>query len=222
MAEPICAYCGGEATTKDHVVPRGLYPPSKIGSRVQRITVPACSRCNNGWADDEPHFRTVLLLAGEANPIVRELWESKTRRSFLQPDGDRRKRHVAQLLIPVQLPEGERHKIYPADDPRFMRILRKVIRGLCHHHGLLQVVSDDQVWADVQRYPVPSEFLEKMTKAHAMPDIIEYRFDHVQTDGIHSTWHLRFFERTPFYAIVFDTAQSREETFMSVNRGDGS
>ncbi len=73
MVQPICAYCGGKATTVDHVVPRKLYPPSKVVSRVQRITVPACSRCNNGWADDEPHFRTILLLAGEANPITREL-----------------------------------------------------------------------------------------------------------------------------------------------------
>jgi len=217
MAEPICTYCGGKATTVDHVVPRGLYPPSKAGSRVQRITVPACSRCNSGWADDEPHFRTVLLLAGEANPIVRELWEGKTRRSFLQPDGGRRRRHVAQLLIPVELPEGERHKIYPADDPRFMRILRKVIRGLCHHHGLLPVVSDDQVWADVQRYPIPSELFDEMTKAHAMPDIIEYRYSHVQADDIHSTWHLRFFERAAFYAIVFDTAQAREAALTSAN-----
>ncbi|CUS36004.1 hypothetical protein COMA2_200013 [Candidatus Nitrospira nitrificans] len=216
MAEPICAYCGGKATTKDHVVPRGLYPPSKVGSRVERITVPACSRCNSGWAD-EPHFRTVLV--GEANPIVRELREGKTRRSFLQSDGDRRRRHVAQLLMPVELAEGERHKIYPADDPRFMRILRKVIRGLCHHHGLLPVVSDDQVWADVKRYPIPSELLEEMTKAHVMPDIIEYRFSHVQADDIHSTWHLLFFERTPFYAIVFETAQPKEAALTSANLG---
>lgn len=184
---------------------------------MQRITVPACSRCNNGWADDEPHFQTVLLLAGDANPIVRELWESKTRRSFLQPDGHRRRRDVDQLLIPVELSEGKRHKIYPADDPRFMRILRKIIRGLCHHHGLLPVVFDDQIWADVQRYHIPSEILEKMTKPPCDADIIEYRFEHVQTDDIHSSWHLRFFERTPFYAIVFDTAQAREAALTNAN-----
>ena len=182
MGDRICAYCGGVATTVDHVVPGCLYPPSKATSKVQRITVPACESCNKSWVDDEPHFRSVLLLAGDATPVVRELWEGKTRRSFQQPDGERRRRDLAELLRP----EGERHKIFPADDPRFMRVLRKVIRGLSHHHGLLTPVSDEQVWADVQRYPVADSLLEEMTRAHAEPDIIEYRFHRLKWDGMNS------------------------------------
>src|SRR5215470_12946304 len=52
-----CAYCGEPATTDDHVVPSALYPPSKNNSRVQRITVDACDRCNRDWSNDEAHFR---------------------------------------------------------------------------------------------------------------------------------------------------------------------
>jgi len=44
------------------------------------ITVPECPACNRGWSDDEVHFRTVLLLAGEPNDSVKELWTPKPRR----------------------------------------------------------------------------------------------------------------------------------------------
>lgn len=40
------------------------------------------STCNRGWSDDEAHFRSVLLLAGEPNEAVQELWTTKTARSF--------------------------------------------------------------------------------------------------------------------------------------------
>ncbi len=79
------------------------------------------------------------------------------------------------------------------------------------------MVSDDQVLAAVQQYPISNELFEEMTKAHAMPDIIEYRFNHVQADDIHSTWHLRFLERTPFYAIVLDTARARKVAISNAN-----
>jgi hypothetical protein len=57
--------------------------------------------------------------------------------------------------------------VYPARDARVMRLVRKVLRGLCHHHALLPPVHDDQAWADIQRYNVPSEFLVEMAGAHA-------------------------------------------------------
>lgn len=75
MVHSPCAYCGnGKSGTMDHVVPLALYPPSKATSKLQRITVPACQTCNGSWTDDEPHFRNMMLVAGETNPTVRELW----------------------------------------------------------------------------------------------------------------------------------------------------
>jgi hypothetical protein len=205
-----CAYCGGgEATTVDHVIPRALYPESKQTSKIQRITVPACQACNGGWADDEPHFRNILLISGESTPVVDELWHGKTSRSFEQVDGLRRRRDVRHRLVPVQMAGGERHKVYPADDPRFMRVLRKVIRGLSHHHKVLTPVSDEQMWADVQRFAVPPEFLAEMTVAHADPDIIEYRWAVLPGDEfVHSCWLLKFFGRTPFIGVVFHSAEA--------------
>jgi hypothetical protein len=205
-----CAYCGSEAAqTVDHVVSKALYPTSKASSRTPRITVPACKACNGGWVDDEPHFRNVLLVAGEPNALVRELWQGKTRRSFEQPDGRRRARDLTEHMEPIETPEGPRHLIYPARDQRVLRIVRKVVRGLCHHHGLISPVSDDQVVADIQRFEIPPAFQDEMVVAHAEADILVYRYSLVDDPHMHSGWVLNFFERTLFFCIVFRSSVAR-------------
>lgn len=205
-----CVYCGSEdACTADHVVPRGLYPPSKASSAVPRITVPACGVCNNGWSDDEAHFRNVLLLAGEPTQAVRELWEGKTRRSFAQSDGLRRARDLAVQLVPVTTPDGDRHMIFPARDERVLRIVRKTVRGLCHHHSLLSPVHDAQVIADIHRFAIPPEFLAEMTLGDTEGDVLEYRYGFVDEHDIHSGWLLTYYGRTPFQCIVFRSLEAR-------------
>ena len=140
------AYCGcSEDLTTEHVVPTALYPPSKKTSRVQRITVRACGQCNGGWSDDEAHFRNILTLCGEPTPVVRELWEGKIRRSFDHVDGRKRVRNLFARMVPRQTPQGDIHMIYPAQDERVMRIVRKIVRGFCHHCKLLSPVHDGQV-----------------------------------------------------------------------------
>lgn len=209
-SERRCAYCGSmHAPTDDHVVPSALYPPSKAMSRVQRITVDACLQCNKQWSNDEVHFRNMLLLSGEPTPTVRELWEGKTRRSFTYVDGRKRIRDLVAQLVPVQTPQGEGHKVYPGRDQRVMRIVRKIVRGLCHHHKLASPVLDGQVWADIQRFEVPPAFLAKMTSAHIEEDVFQYYFDAIDDPDIHSGWLLRFFDRTPFFSIVFRSIEAR-------------
>ena len=148
-----CAYCGrGDASLeREHVISKCLYPPSKANSKVQRLTVPACRGCNGSWADDEAHFRNVLLVSGESNDPVTELWNGPAARGFRDVDGLRRLRDLASLLRPVVVDGQPRHMIYPAQDPRVLRVVRKVVRGLSYHHELWAPVSDGRVWADVMR-----------------------------------------------------------------------
>jgi hypothetical protein len=197
-----CAYCESQASTVDHVIPKSLYPPSLSPSTFQRITVESCESCNNGWSNDEAYFRNILLLAGDPNSAVRELWEGKARRSFTYADGLKQARDLASQLVPIETPEGERHLIYPAKDDRVLRIVRKIVRGLCRHHELLSPVRDSQVLADIQRFVVPPEFLAEMTHCHAEMDVLEYRFGVVDEPEIHSGWLLTFFGRTTFFCIV--------------------
>lgn len=199
-----CALCGEyRLTTREHVVPRGLYPLSKATSPVQRITIAACFGCNNGTSDDDVHFRNVIVMSGDANPSVREVWEGPIRRSLEKVDGHRRALDVFKLMKPVPELDGDRYKIYPGHDPRILRTVRKIVRGLISHHGLPPVYENDAVQVDVVTEPIPPELLSEMTTAHAETDILAYGYvEEVVDTEQHSVWLLSFYERTLFLAIV--------------------
>lgn len=142
----------------------------------------------------------MLLIAGEPNPPVRELWETTALRSFNKVDGPKRLDDLFRQMRPVGTPTGDRHIVYPAQDERFMRVLRKIVRGLSYHHGVLSPVPDSRVSADVLRYVVPQEFLDEMEPYHREQDIVEYRFQVLNLPEVHSVWLLTFFERRKFIA----------------------
>ena len=56
---PACVYCGGSADTSDHTPPRCLLP-KKLPEDVQAMTVPACTKCNGGFAEDEMRVAAVV------------------------------------------------------------------------------------------------------------------------------------------------------------------
>ena len=198
-----CAYCGKPgATDKEHVIPACLYPLSKSKSKVQRLTIPACRSCNDSWADDEAHFRNVLVLAGKPNAAVNELWQHKVEPSFEKCDGTKRFSDLLAQLKRVQTSNGEKHMIYPGRDARVLRVIRKVIRGLCYHHKVMSPVPDEQVWADVMRFRVPAAFLEQMRFGYRETDIFYCRYGVLDELEIHSVWLLTFFERTQFIGFV--------------------
>ena len=208
-----CAYCGqSNAETVDHVIPRCLYPES-TGSLVQRLTVPACGVCNKSWSDDEAHFRAMMTLAGEANAVATELWKGKVARSFRAADGKRRFLDVWANMEAVQTPSGERHRIFPASDPRFIRVLRKIVRGLHYHHQLWHPVPDDMVGADLLRSEVPEEITEAIAKYHLGREVFEYQFetfDEFPDIPMSSAWLLTFFGNKRFAGWVWKTTDGSE------------
>jgi len=200
-----CAYCGSKdgPMQREHVFPRNLYPRSRGRSKVQRLTVSACGRCNNSWADDEAHFRNVLVLAGDpATPARTELWTDKVLPSFDKADGARRIADILDIMRPVMIPSGQRYKVYPADDDRVMRVIRKVIRGLSHYHGLETAVPDSRVWADVLRYQVPQELIASLEHHSRENDIAEYAFERTSSTDVSSAWIVTFFEKITFVGMV--------------------
>ncbi len=199
-----CAYCGasGVKLTRDHVFPKCLYPASKSKSKVQRITVPACARCNSAFSDDEVQFRNVLLASGEPNPVVRELWRTKALPSLDRADGPRRANDLLELMRRVKTEQGDRYAIYPADHGGVMRVVRKVVRGLCAHHRMMSPVPDGRVWADVLKYRVPQQLLAQTEHYHCEEDIAGYWYSILDEPPVHSGWLLTFFEQCTFIAIV--------------------
>ena len=208
----MCAYCGERiATDKEHVFPKNLYPESKSKSRVQRLTIPSCNICNNGWSDDEAHFRNILAIAGKPNDSRLELWESKVWRSFRQIDGPRRVQDIINNWRPVEVDGRVRYMVYPGEDKRVARVVRKVVRGLCHYHSIISALPESRVWVDVMRYQTPDEFIGQMTYCHREPDIAEYRYLVIEELGIQSAWLITFFERVTFIGIVLSSEGSAFE-----------
>jgi hypothetical protein len=199
-----CAYCGTVGdTTRDHVIPSCFYPPSRGSSRVQRITVPACDPCNTGWADHEAHAKHVLLVAGESNAAVQELWPSAWRAMTVAADARRRLLDLVGQLVPTVIDGRERHVIYPGRDERVMRVIRKIVRGLCHHHRIATAVPDARVQVEVLDPPPPPELLKHIELHNAERDIIEYWYDDGgEHPAIQSMWFLRLFERRDFFGVV--------------------
>ena len=199
----MCAYCGErDVTDNEHVFPKCLYPVSKAKSRVQRLTIPSCNECNKGWADDEAHFRNILALAGEPNDSRRELWKTKIEPSFQKVDGQRRIQDIVNTWQPVEIDGKHKHIVYPGKDVRVIRVIKKVVRGLCHHHNVLSAVPELRVWADVMKYRMPDKFLTQMIYAHREPDIAEYRYSVIEEVGIQSAWLITFFGMITFIGIV--------------------
>ena len=200
-----CAYCGRpvDHAEKEDVLPKCLYPSSKSRSKVQRLKVPSCRDCNESWQDDEPHFRNALVLAGETpNATRRELWNGPILRSFNKLDGLRRRRDITEKLKTVKIAKSERHMIFPGDDEKVMRVIRKIIRGLCGYHKLMSPVLDKQVWVDILKYVVAQELLDQLTSHHREQDIVEYRYQTMNEQGISSAWYITFFERVTFVGLV--------------------
>ena len=133
ISVPVCSYCGKVVARvgRDHVFPRNLYPRSKTGSTVQRLTVAACGECNASFSNDEAHFRNVLVMSGNTPNLPRRaLWEGPIRRSFDQPDARKRIDDLLALTEPMDFDGVVHHIIHPAEDERVLRIVRKSIRGL--------------------------------------------------------------------------------------------
>jgi hypothetical protein len=196
-----CAYCGKPSNKRDreHVFPKNLYPPSKANSKIQLLTIPACRKCNNSWSDDEAHFRNTLVIAGDPTTSEKkELWEDTINRSFFKVDGLKRRNDLIVHLKQVRIDGQIRFKIYPANDPRVIRIVRKIIRGLCFHHISISPIHDERIFVDVLKYQIPEEFIAQMEYHDRDRDIVEYYYKVLNEDEIHSVWIITFYRTVTF------------------------
>jgi hypothetical protein len=201
-----CTYCGVEGVPleRGHVVPKGLYPDSRRTPDLQLITVRECAACNRGWSDDEAYFRGVLLLAGEPNEPVKELWKTKIKRSLDENDGLRRAKDLVDRIVPVIVDGQERKMIYPGEDERVIRIIKKIVRGLSHYHRVEDGIDDARIRADVLRYSVPGDLWSTGTFYKRGSDIFRYWYKRLDDDEkeLSSLWILTFFDRREFIAVV--------------------
>lgn len=200
-----CAYCGlkNSPREKGHVIPNCMYL-SDTDPIIQRPTVPECSECKKIWQDAENQFRNVMVIAGTPNRAVMEQWEGPITRSFKKPSAGKWIKALVNQMVAIKNKEGPIYKIYPANDPEFMLVIRKIIRGFCHYHGIATAVSDKRVWADILKYQIPPYIKKKMKWFNIGSELLEYAYE-ITNDkelNIHSAWYLRFYEQREFVGCI--------------------
>ncbi|MCY1668493.1 hypothetical protein [Rhizobium sp. SL86] len=118
------------------------------------------------------------------------------------------------IMRPAPDAGPERYRIFPAEDERILRSVRKIVRGLSRYHNLSPVVADGQVFADVQREEIPEQTLAGFEIGTTDSDICAYAFLSLGgVDGMLSAWVLQFFGRTNFLAMICADEQTRITKF---------
>jgi hypothetical protein len=144
----------------------------------------------------------MLVLAGKANMLVQELWETTVTRSLDQPDGIRRARQLFEHIEPVRVEGQNRHMIYPGRDERVMRIVKKIVRGLSHYHKIQSALSEGRIRAEVLTDEIPVDFLASGNLYPHEPEILWYWHKKYDQEDLTSVWILTFFDRLKFVALV--------------------
>lgn len=117
-----CVYCGRQAGTKDHVIPRCMleepYPPNIP-------TVYSCRACNEGFSQDEQYFLAVVAHSGSVPSLQRKVEPGGVVNRMLQ----RRPRLGAHFVEQENVAKGRRSLLI-LDESRIGKVIRKVAFGL--------------------------------------------------------------------------------------------
>lgn len=212
-----CAYCGTTEIdrTGGHVISKNLYPDSLPNAK--RIIVPECKECKALWEDAEPHFRNIMIAIWNPEKIAKDSRYESMKRSLVQCDGVRRFREFTDQLVSVNTPEGDREMIYPAKDSRCNLILRRIVRGLCYHHGFGSAISDARVLCDVMRFRVSEEFQPEFTWHEISPNFFRYGYAIIRDDQFHSVWLLQFSTHNKSFYGAISTSETGFPNRMSPN-----
>lgn len=131
----ICYLCGDEATTRDHIPPKGIFPrplPNNL------VTVPACAQCNNEAAGDDEYFRTTMSMLGYPGTVAARVWTERVVGSqFLRRPALRNALSSSLSLVEVRSPEGlylgQAHQVKVLAK-RVNSVVERILRGLYSHH----------------------------------------------------------------------------------------
>lgn len=95
-----------------------------------------------------------------------------------------------------------RHKIYPIKDPKFVLVLMRIIRGLCHHHCLGTAIPEERITCDVLRYKIPEGIEEEMDWKVIEDSFIRYSYIEWVNEEIQSTWIVEIGTQMQFIAWI--------------------
>ncbi len=192
----ICAICGQrEATTRDHVPPKAIFPKPRPNNL---ITVPACSECNNGASDLDDLFKVFLSMqAAENNDIAKQLFEEKTTRTLERNKSllDKISKEAQELQILNQHGQIETRTGVLWDSRAHDAVIERTIRGLFfHHHG--SPFQKDTTLSVQWLRAVPEEMQSKLHLLQVVSigeDQVIYKYLIAPEDPRFSVWLIEFY-----------------------------
>lgn len=134
----ICTYCNNEATTRDHVPPKVIFPKPRPSDL---ITVPSCQYCNHEAHLDDQYFAYVLTqeqFHGDIHPDLNKVRQSICS-SMKRPESDQFRRSILsqmkniELLTPSGISIGSA-VTYKCDKERILKVVKRIAKGLFRHH----------------------------------------------------------------------------------------
>lgn len=199
-----CAYCGSREAdnprTKGHVLQKSMYPDTGA-ENINRITVPECVRCKAIWQNAEDNFRSLMVLASaDHNEHAEAQWQGPISRAHGRPEDGQQRIHD---LLKWTVTNGETATLYLANIENVELVIRKMVRGLCHHHKLGTQITDNQVLVLGQYENKPPADAEVVEFNH-IPGVFRYSYFYlyVRPESFHVTWLLTFYERVSFMSAV--------------------
>lgn len=192
----VCAICGErEATTKDHVPPKAIFPKPRPSNL---ITVPACHECNNGASDNDDLFKVYLSMhAADNNEIAKQLFQDKTYRTLKRNQNllGKIRRESKKLNIVSDRGSIETRTGVLWDSDAHDAVIERIIRGLYFHHVGHPVPKDSDLsvqWLS----KIPDELLPKLhlfNEVRIGNEQFIYKYVVYPEDPRHSIWLFEFY-----------------------------
>ncbi len=209
-----CWQCGVEATTKDHIVPRNLYPKR---TQAQLLTLPCCDTCNQGLSKDEEYFRLVMLADWNINEVGRRVFEESVVPSLHKGFEGLRMRALSESR-PISLPVGGSFVdtgLWSLDSNRLNRVAEKIVRGLYFRMSGQPMAPDMKFQFQLRPDDELRELILK-TPWHPRPVVIDpeifiarHRIARNESGQEASGWLLIFYRCVPYFVVAMSSDLQR-------------
>ena len=193
----LCAICGKEeATTSDHIPPRGIFPKPRPSNL---ITVPACFYCNHAGSKYDESFRVYLSMeVGADTPETRKLWEENALGTLQHNQRLRRNIERSFRFIDVRTPAGiylGKATAFRIDAKIYNAVIERIVRGFYYHH-YAEILGDRATCKATMLRGIDRKVLE-MSRGWPInvlgKQALIYKFNRASESPLHSVWIFEFY-----------------------------
>jgi hypothetical protein len=205
-----CYWCGERATGRDHIPPKGFYPP---GTRNNLITVPACVAHNQGVSAMDERMRFFVQSVAE-NAVASTAFEGATVRGMISPRNRAFLKKVLSELSPATL-DGTPATSGKVDAGEVEIFSERLARGLHFRHygellrGRIAVTNTHFLFPNRDNRPgimALEEMVPHLSKGDVTnPCVFEYCYGKtVEPGGNGFLLKAQFYRNVTFYVLALD------------------